>query len=157
MSVRIEAPPMVRRRDAVPRHGAPQPWWRHPSTRRVARLAGVVGGTLAVLAILAFTVFPTRTWLNQRAATADARENLEVLRAENRELEARIDALQTDAEIERLAREQHNLVRPGEEAYAVLPAPPAEIDLPAIWPYGELLEPPAPLGSGNAASVPRDE
>ena len=41
-------------------------------------------------------------------------------------LQARVDRLHTDAEIERLAREQHNLVRPGEEAFAVLPAPTTE-------------------------------
>jgi cell division protein FtsB len=33
--------------------------------------------------------------------------------------------LHTDAAIERLAREQYNLVKPGEEAYAILPARPA--------------------------------
>ena len=35
----------------------------------------------------------------------------------------RIETLTTPEEIERLAREQYNLVHPGEEAYSVLPAP----------------------------------
>jgi hypothetical protein len=39
-------------------------------------------------------------------------------------LDARAAELQEDAEIERLAREQYNLVMPGEEAYAMLPAAP---------------------------------
>ena len=34
-------------------------------------------------------------------------------------------ALDTDAEIERIAREQFDLVRPGEQAFAILPAPAA--------------------------------
>ena len=37
--------------------------------------------------------------------------------------EPRSTASHTDAEVERIAREQYNLVRPGEEAYAILPGP----------------------------------
>ena len=62
-----------------------------------------------------------------------------MLRAQNDAYEERIERLQTDEEIERLAREQYNLVFPGEEAYAVLPAPLPELDLPAVWPFGPLL------------------
>ncbi len=66
-------------------------------------------------------VFPTRTYLAQRASLATAKRNLEVLTGQNEVLEKRVALLQSDAEIERLARERYNLVRPGEEAYAVLP------------------------------------
>lgn len=124
---------------------------------KLRRAVWPILGSVVFVGILFAGVFPTRTYLSQRASISRAEKQLEVLGEQNEQLKRRAAELQTDAEIERLAREQHNLVRPGEEAYAVLPAPPAEIDLPAIWPYGELLEPPAPLGSGNAASVPRDE
>jgi cell division protein FtsB len=81
----------------------------------------LVGVTLVALLFLA--VFPTRTYLAQRRDLAATERRLAVLASENKELAARVDRLNTDAEIERLAREQYNLVRPGEEAYAILPPP----------------------------------
>jgi cell division protein FtsB len=104
-------------------------------------LAYLVGGT-ALFAVLAFAVFPTSTYLDQRADTAEAEARLEVLRAQNAAYQERIERLQTAEEIERLAREQYNLVLPGEEAYAVLPAPLPELDLPTVWPFGPLRPPP---------------
>jgi cell division protein FtsB len=68
-------------------------------------------------------VFPTRTYLSQRQSLAATRQRVHVLSIQNKELAARVQKLNTDAEIERLAREQYSLVRPGEEAYAILPAP----------------------------------
>jgi hypothetical protein len=109
--------------------------------RRAGRLVGMLGGGAAVFGVLAFTVFPTSTYLDQRADTAEAEERLEVLRAQNDAYEERIARLRTAEEVERLAREQYNLVFPGEEAYAVLPAPLPELELPAVWPFGELREP----------------
>ena len=79
---------------------------------------------MAVVVVGLFTfVFPTRTFLAQRASISHAERQLEVLEEQNDELESRAERLRSDAEIERLAREQYNLVRPGEEAYALLPAP----------------------------------
>jgi cell division protein FtsB len=108
--------------------------------RRIGRLLGLVGGSAAVCVVLAVAVFPTSTYLDQRADTAEAEQRLSVLRAQNEAYEARIARLQTAEEIERLAREQYNLVFPGEEAYAVLPAPLPELDLPALWPFGDMLQ-----------------
>jgi len=51
------------------------------------------------------------------------------------ELRERIRLLNTDEEIERLARRDFNLVFPGEEAYAVLPPPPKAVSLPDAWPF----------------------
>ncbi len=118
---------------------------RPSGLRRAGRLLGLAGGSAALFGVLAVTVFPTSTYLDQRADTSEAEERLAVLRAQNAAYEVRIERLQTATEIERLAREQYNLVFPGEEAYAVLPAPLPELDLPAVWPFGELL-PPDPAG-----------
>lgn len=118
-----------------------EPPARPSGARRIGRLLGMVGGGAAVFGVLAVAVFPTSTYLDQRADTAEVEERLDVLRAQNDAYEARIARLQTVEEIERLAREQYNLVFPGEEAYAVLPAPLPELDLPAVWPFGELLPP----------------
>ena len=82
--------------------------------------------TGVLLAVLLTFVFPTRTFLAQRASIAGARQQLQVLDQQNAELGERAAKLRDDAEIERIAREQYNLVRPGEEAYAVLPPPGAD-------------------------------
>ncbi|MGH9188280.1 MAG: FtsB family cell division protein [Acidimicrobiales bacterium] len=97
-------------------------------------------GSITVIGLLFIGVFPTRTWLAQRRAMARAEQQLTVLAAENEELEARVAALDTDAEIERLAREEYNLVRPGEEAYAILAPPPPPLSVPRVWPFSALAE-----------------
>ena len=87
--------------------------------------------SLLLIGVLFTAVLPTRTFLHQRTAIAHAETQLEVLGEQNRELEARARELESDAEIERLAREQYNLVKPGEEAYVVLPPPARPEDEPA--------------------------
>jgi cell division protein FtsB len=94
--------------------------------RGVRRAVWPVLVTMVVAAVLFVGVFPTRTYLAQRAATGAAEEQLEVLRAESEALEERVRALQDADEVERLAREEYNLVRPGEEAYGILPPPGEE-------------------------------
>jgi cell division protein FtsB len=111
--------------------------------RRVGRLAALVGGGAALVAVLGVGVFPTRAFLDQRGEMGQAEERLAVLREQNEALEERLDALATPEEIERLAREQYNLVRPGEEAYSVLPAPLPPLELPSLWPFGPLAGPDA--------------
>jgi cell division protein FtsB len=81
---------------------------------------------LVLVGVLFVAVFPTRTWLAQRQSISAEEKRLRVLTEQNQALAARVQELETDAEIERLAREQYNLVRPGEEAYAILPAPGAQ-------------------------------
>jgi cell division protein FtsB len=87
--------------------------------------------SVASVGFLFVAVVPTRTWLAQRQAIRSAEVGLQVLSEQNRELTSRAAELRTDAEIERLAREQYNLVRPGEEAYAILPAAGAPPPPPA--------------------------
>jgi cell division protein FtsB len=70
-------------------------------------------------------VFPVRTLLAQREDTGKVREELELLREQNERLEEEAERLQSDAEVERIARERYNLVRPGETPYAVVDVPPS--------------------------------
>lgn len=93
---------------------------------------------VASIAVLAAYVFPTRTWIDQRAAIAETEASLDALAAESDALEARIAELDTDAEIELIARSQYGLVLVGEEAYAVLPAPERQVEFPTVWPFGAL-------------------
>jgi cell division protein FtsB len=108
-----------------------------PGARRTGRVRRTVWPVLVtglLVAALFVFVFPTRTYLAQRAETQRTQAQLDILDAQNDALAAQITALQTDEEIERLAREQFDLVRPGEQAFAVLPAP-AITDLPPGFPF----------------------
>jgi len=101
------------------------------------RLAVVVVALASAGVALLFGVVPFRGWLEQRDRNAALRVEVEAVEAGNRAYEDRMDALETDAEIERLAREEYGLVRPDEEAYAVQPGDSGEVDVPAVWPFDE--------------------
>ena len=88
---------------------------------RARRLAIALVGSTAVIAVLAVAVFPTRLWLTQRKDMSDTERRVQVLEHTNAALAKRVKELGSDSAIERIAREQHNLVKPGEDAYAVLP------------------------------------
>ena len=86
---------------------------------------------LVVLVGLLFAfVYPTRTFLDQRDETNNARAQLEMLRSENARLARESKRLSTDSEIERLAREQYGLVKPGERPFTILPAPSSTVPPP---------------------------
>jgi cell division protein FtsB len=92
----------------------------------VRRTVWQVLAAMLVVVVLFVGVFPTRAWFAQRSSADAATEQLEVLRGESEVLRQRVEELRDEEEIERLAREQYNLVRPGEEAYAILPGPDSE-------------------------------
>ncbi|HEY1634799.1 MAG TPA: septum formation initiator family protein [Acidimicrobiales bacterium] len=87
-------------------------------TRRTVVLLAAAGATLAVLVLV---VFPTRSYLKERGDVNSASHQLQVINSQNRQLTDQIGRLNTDAEIERVARKDYGLVKPGEEAYAILP------------------------------------
>jgi len=103
--------------------------------RRTRRLLWAALGGVTLLAVLAIGVFPTRQYLDQRAAAADRGAVLSSLKAQNDSLQQRIDALGTPAEVERIARAEYGLAYPGEETYAVLPTPEPVDRVPAVWPF----------------------
>lgn len=105
-----------------------------PRTRRIVFVALFA---VTVLVVLVIGVFPTRQYLEQRAETARREATLAQLRADNATLQQQIAALNTDEEIERIARSEYNLVKPGEETYSVLPPPDTGIRVPSIWPFDE--------------------
>lgn len=86
-----------------------------------ARVVVAVVGSVLVVAVLAVAVFPTRLWMKQKDDIASAEQKVAVLHDANEALQKRVGELATDSAVERLAREQLNLVKPGEIAYAVLP------------------------------------
>lgn len=94
---------------------------------------------LVVLAALFYAAFPMGTYLDQTAAIAEARAELDALYQENHELRVRSEVLSEPGEIERLARSQYNLVYPGEVAYAILPPAPEPVEIPDLWPFNALV------------------
>lgn len=74
---------------------------------------------LAGLAIVLAGVFPFRQLIAQERLVENTRAKLDVLVVENEALQAQIDAVQSPAELERIAREQYGMARPGETTYVV--------------------------------------
>ncbi len=72
--------------------------------------------------IAALAVLPARTWWTQRQTLNAAEEHRSELLNERAQLESQLGKLQTDAEVERLARANYDLVFPGEESFRILPA-----------------------------------
>lgn len=76
----------------------------------------------ALAAIIVFYgVTPYNAWQEQRGTIAEVKTQLDEATQENAELKEEIDRLSTPAEVERVARRDHNLIYPGEQAYVVLP------------------------------------
>jgi cell division protein FtsB len=76
-------------------------------------------------------VVPYRQIIDSQRQVASAQERLASLEAENEALAADVAALNTEAEVEKLAREKLGYVRPGETGYIVLDPPGSDQVAPA--------------------------
>ena len=100
--------------------------------KRLVLLGVMVAASATVLVV---GMVPVSDWLDQRSTTGELLAELAEVEAVNAAYRDRIDALNTDEEIERRARAEYNLVRPDEEAYAVLPPPPTDRGITGVWPF----------------------
>jgi len=75
---------------------------------------------LGALALTVSGILPFRQLITQQNQVERSEVQLAAIQEQNRSLSEDIEMLDTDAEIERLAREQFGLVRPGEVAYVVV-------------------------------------
>jgi cell division protein FtsB len=100
---------------------------------RTPRVLGLLLASVVLVGVLFLFVLPGRTYLAQRRTVAAAETRVKVLSQANAQLEQQAKRLQTDAEIERIARQQYGMVKPGEVPYAILPPkqPPAPPPPPA--------------------------
>lgn len=89
-----------------------------PRVQRLVTTATVFGVSLVVIGALA--VLPARTWMGQQDERKGVQSELDEINANVEQLDAMLDLLETDAEIERRARENFDLVYPGEESYRIL-------------------------------------
>jgi cell division protein FtsB len=86
---------------------------------------------LGALALTVSGILPFRQLISQQRQIERSQEQLSALTSENRALAEDIEMLGTDAEIERVARDQFGLVRPGETAYVVVvPEAPIVAEVP---------------------------
>jgi cell division protein FtsB len=102
------------------------------------RLAAPVAILVVAGSVVSLGVFPARTYLDQRQAIAAAQTQLDDLTNRNEALQREVEILDDDAEIERLARQEYGLARPGEEIYQVLPPPEDPLRVPDVWPFNRL-------------------
>ncbi len=98
---------------------------RAQAARRIAWAprTRIAVASLALVAMMFVFVFPTRSYLAQKRQVGRAAHAVEVLEAQNQVLARQASRLKTRSEIERLAREQFNMVMPGEQAYNVVETP----------------------------------
>ena len=97
--------------------------------RRTGRIRTVLFVVLLVIAgFVATGVLPVREYLERGSSVDAAQLELDALITENDALAADIEALYTEEEVERVAREQYGFVREGEIAYVVIPSDTQEID-----------------------------
>jgi cell division protein FtsB len=102
---------------------------------RLRRHLPVALTAVVVLGILALGIGPARMHLEREGEVRAAEAELERLTGLVESNAAQIEALDTDAELERVARRDFRLARPGEEIYQVLPAPLDPSVIPPGWPF----------------------
>lgn len=79
---------------------------------------GLIVGALALTGVA-----PARQAFEQRRQMAEVKKEVAELEERNAQLTGRLNRLSDVAYMEKLAREQLGVVRPGESSYVVVPAP----------------------------------
>jgi cell division protein FtsB len=81
---------------------------------------------LALFALAATAVYPLRQYVSQQDRIGRLEAKQQALAAENARLEAERKRLQDPAYVQQLAKRDYHVVAPGEEAWVVTGAPPAD-------------------------------
>ncbi len=102
-----------------------RPRARSAPDRKAPRGAGrsrlILLGAVAVSAVVLFAWFPAGSLLSQRSNLSEAEAQLATLHQQDAALAQEKKNLSDSGEIGRIAREQYQLVGPGQQAYEVLP------------------------------------
>ncbi|MGI9584509.1 MAG: FtsB family cell division protein [Acidimicrobiia bacterium] len=97
----------------------PQP--KRKQRRRGSRFRTLLFVALLVaLGLVATGVLPVQQYLERENDVVNAQARLDELREDNAALSDSADAMLTDQEVERIAREQYGFVREGEVGYTVI-------------------------------------
>ena len=94
---------------------------RAPVPGSVGRSRLVLLGAVVASAVVLFAWFPAGSLLSQRSNLADTEAQLAALHKQDAALAQEKKNLSDASEIGRIAREQYQLVSPGQQAYEVLP------------------------------------
>jgi cell division protein FtsB len=113
-----------------PRVVLPTPGTERPSrTPRLTFHGSVLVMTLVALLLMA--VPPARQFYREQSQMKAAQQRLAALKRDNAQLEGQLARLKDPAYLERLAREELGVVRPGEIGFVVVPGDPAPEQAPA--------------------------
>ena len=123
----VPVPPMTDTR-TPPQEAAP----KRRKKRRRSRIGTVAFIVLLVaLGLVATGVLPVRDYLERENDVNAAQSRLEMLQRQNTALADDVEALYSEQEVERIAREQYGFVLPGEVGYVVLtPDEPQQTPVP---------------------------
>ena len=83
---------------------------------KIALAVLVIGGAMYLF------IFPARTYLAQKQDIAVQERTIAALKAEDSKLGGESQALQGAPTIEQIARREYGLVKPGQQAFMVVPA-----------------------------------
>ena len=107
-------------------------------TRSILRRLGYVSFFAFCLAsLMLLGIIPIQEWFDVRDTKEELLVELKEIEELNESYRISIDAWNTDEEIERIAREEHSLIKPHEEAYYVVPISEEETRIPGVWPFQE--------------------
>ena len=82
-------------------------------------LIGCIFALLSVVAIMFIYVYPIRAYYAQQKEQRIEQRKLDILIEANAQMKEERSNLSLDREIEKIAREQYHLIKPGEDAYIV--------------------------------------
>jgi cell division protein FtsB len=99
--------------------------------RLAVKITKITMAVLVLVGAMYLFAYPARTYLDQKQAIAVQERTIAVLKAEDSKLAGESSALQSPATIARIARQEYGLVKPGQQAFMVLPSPnaPASVAL----------------------------
>jgi len=140
-----------------------------PPPGSVARARLVLLGAVLVAALVLVAWFPARALLHQHASLGATASELSTLHHQDAAMAQERANLSAPGEIGRIAREQYQLVSPGQQAYEVLPAagagatalagdpgakgPVAPSATAVLPPGGSATSTTAPAGSAHRSTV----
>lgn len=95
-------------------------------------------GIAFIVAVMAVGLYfdPTKTWVKQNRELGALSKRVDEAEARNDKLRQEQQQLMSDEYIERKAREEHGLIKPGEEAFVVIDPPatvkPTDLEAPPV-------------------------
>ncbi len=91
--------------------------------RLAVRIAKITMAVMVLVGAMYLFAYPARTYLAQKQAIAVQERTIAVLKGEDSKLAGESSALQSSATIAQIARQKYGLVKPGQQAFMVLPSP----------------------------------